>query len=335
MEGLRAFQGFGLERFNAVRELPPFLGSLPQSRLPVHLFSDLNQWMLKVLLAPRIPEPLLSAPRERYKSAAQLARAAGVSVMSASRFIRQFSNEGFLDDRKGCFCLVRVEELLDRWRAASHRTVREVNAWWIIRGGENQLRSAVGSYAFRTNGQSNPRKHSRRLSRISPPPRICVGLFAAAELLGIGFVRGVPSHLYLERLDGETLKKLGLSLEHAERNPDVQVRIPENKQSVFRPVVRHAGVSVSDIIQIWLDVANHPARGKEQAEQIWKKVLSRALRSEGDERQSENEAFARLVRAIEPWLGEVVIIGGWAHQLYRLHPSAQTLEDGCHCHHLS
>jgi hypothetical protein len=42
--------------------------------------------------------------------------------------------------------------------------------------------------------------------------------------------------------------------------------------------------------------------------------------------QGENEAFARLIVAIEPWLGEVVIIGGWAHQLYRLHPSAQALD---------
>jgi Nucleotidyltransferase len=42
--------------------------------------------------------------------------------------------------------------------------------------------------------------------------------------------------------------------------------------------------------------------------------------------QGENEAFARLIFAIEPWLGEVVIIGGWAHQLYRLHPSAQPLD---------
>ena len=41
--------------------------------------------------------------------------------------------------------------------------------------------------------------------------------------------------------------------------------------------------------------------------------------------QGENEAFARLI-AIEPWLREAVIIGGWAHQLYRLHPSAQTLD---------
>lgn len=42
--------------------------------------------------------------------------------------------------------------------------------------------------------------------------------------------------------------------------------------------------------------------------------------------QADNEAFAQLIVAIEPWLGEVVIIGGWAHRLYRFHPSAQALD---------
>jgi hypothetical protein len=42
--------------------------------------------------------------------------------------------------------------------------------------------------------------------------------------------------------------------------------------------------------------------------------------------QSDVEYFARLVDALEPWLDQVVIIGGWAHRLYRLHPLAQPLE---------
>ena len=33
-------------------------------------------------------------------------------------------------------------------------------------------------------------------------------------------------------------------------------------------------------------------------------------------------AIARLIDAIEPWLSQLVIVGGWAHQLHRLHPSA-------------
>jgi nucleotidyltransferase-like protein len=38
-----------------------------------------------------------------------------------------------------------------------------------------------------------------------------------------------------------------------------------------------------------------------------------------------SEPFARLIEALEPWLKEVVLIGGWAHRLYRLDPRAQGL----------
>lgn len=40
---------------------------------------------------------------------------------------------------------------------------------------------------------------------------------------------------------------------------------------------------------------------------------------------AELEPFARLVEALEPWLEQVVVIGGWAHRLYRLDPRAQKL----------
>jgi len=38
------------------------------------------------------------------------------------------------------------------------------------------------------------------------------------------------------------------------------------------------------------------------------------------------KSFARLVDVLAPWLDQVVIVGGWAHRLYRLHPLAQPLE---------
>src|SRR5260370_6524019 len=38
------------------------------------------------------------------------------------------------------------------------------------------------------------------------------------------------------------------------------------------------------------------------------------------------DPFRRLVTALAPWLDQVVIVGGWAHQLYRLHPRAQELD---------
>jgi len=38
------------------------------------------------------------------------------------------------------------------------------------------------------------------------------------------------------------------------------------------------------------------------------------------------DQFARLIAALGPWLDQVVIIGGWAHRLYRVHDLAQALE---------
>jgi len=40
----------------------------------------------------------------------------------------------------------------------------------------------------------------------------------------------------------------------------------------------------------------------------------------------EFASFARLMDSLSPWLDQVVIIGGWAHRLYRFHPSAQRLD---------
>lgn len=35
------------------------------------------------------------------------------------------------------------------------------------------------------------------------------------------------------------------------------------------------------------------------------------------------EAFARLVTALRPWLGQLVVVGGWAHRLHRFHRLAK------------
>jgi hypothetical protein len=234
--------------------------------------------MMKILLGASIPESLLSVPRSQYRSGRHLAQAAGVSVMSASRFIRQLSSQGFLDERKGSLRLVRIEELMRQWQGASLKGVREIPARWIIPGAKDQLLSVVRSYSSSMDAKRPRKPHVGRL--VESPPRICIGLFAAAELLGFKFVHGVAPHLYLERLDADALKQLGLSVENAEGRPDVYIRIPENKEAVFRPVVRHHGVPVADIVQVWLDVSNHPARGKEQAEQIWKRVLAPSIRKE-------------------------------------------------------
>jgi hypothetical protein len=273
LEGLRLFAGHGLDSLSSSRRPQSELRA-PNARAP-QLFSDLNQWMLKVVLAPQIPESFLSAPRGHYQGASQLAAAAGVSVMSAFRFVEEFSKEGFLESGEGSLRLVRFQELMNRWQAASQRRVLEAPMRWILHRGEKALRNALRSYQSRE--KMLPQDSDGHVS--SPRPRLCLGLFEAAEALGIGFVRGAQPYIYVERLNGDVVKELGLSDNAEEQDADIFVRVPGNRESVFRGVVEKSGLPVSDILQVWLDVAQNPARGKEQADMIWRKVLGPALES--------------------------------------------------------
>ena len=40
---------------------------------------------------------------------------------------------------------------------------------------------------------------------------------------------------------------------------------------------------------------------------------------------AELEALSKFVEALHPWLGQAVLIGGWAHRLYRLDSRARKL----------
>jgi hypothetical protein len=40
---------------------------------------------------------------------------------------------------------------------------------------------------------------------------------------------------------------------------------------------------------------------------------------------AEIEPFAKFTEALDPWLPQVVLVGGWAHRLYRLDPRARKL----------
>ena len=250
--GLRYFRGPGLEELNAEQEEPRWHGSSPTNQ-PANLFSDLNQWMLKVLLAPEIPAHLLQAPRQRYRSGAELAEAANVSAMSASRFLQQLRSEGYLDDSSRYLVLVRRQELFHRWRSAVMRFSPELPMRFLIRG---TIQKQIHGLLARNQGAS------------------CLALFLAAEALGLGHVSGVPPYIYVPKLprpDDKNWRTLVAA--SSSEIPDLIVRQALSPQSVFRGAVHENGIIVSDVIQVWLDVANHPSRGEEQANLIYEKTL--------------------------------------------------------------
>jgi len=253
--GLRMFRGGGLDALATAPSEQRSTGRAPGAS-PTDLFSDLNQWMLKVLLAPEIPEPLLTAPRGRYRNSSQLAAAAAVSPMSASRFVRELRHEGFLSSAGRYLDLVRREEIFQRWQLAASRRVREAAFVFLLRG--------------------DPESD---LAGLLLEGRSCLALFAAAASLGLGFVTGVPPHVYVDRLDADTSAAWpNVALAEPGEAADFIVRQAPARNAIFRGAVKQPnGVLASDVLQVWLDVASHPTRGKEQADLIRRRVLERVI----------------------------------------------------------
>lgn len=256
-EGFRAFRGPHLEGLNAE---PAASRAAPRpAAVAGQLFSDLNQWMIKVLLAPELPERLLSGPRGRYRNASELARAASVSVMSACRFVQQLHHEGYLDESASHLSLVRREDLFDRWQGLSARSAREAPVRFVLPG----------------NAQADLRR------ALNGGGAACLALFSAADVLRLGFVSGVPRYIYVDRLRPSRLADWkGLRACAPGEAPDVIVREAPARQSVFRGAVNADGVAACDVLQVWVDVAAHPSRGREQADLIRRRVLRQVIEGE-------------------------------------------------------
>ena len=249
-DGVQRFRGPGLD---GLTTSPDFVVRPRGTVIPsaINLFSDLNQWLLKFLLASELPEGVLSAPRERYVSGAALAHAAKVSKMSVSRFLHQLKSEGHLDDSR-YLTLVRRSELFRRWSAANMRPAPEQPMRTLMPVTGDLIRKLVDS----REGDA------------------CLALFSAAAELNYGHVNGVPPYIYVRKLPLPDERRWGILTPARTGPPTVMLRQALYPESVFRGAVQRDNMWVTDIIQVWLDVAHHPGRGAEQAELIYRKILA-------------------------------------------------------------
>lgn len=241
----------------------------------VDLFSDLGQWLLKVLLAPRLPEKYLNAPRVEVRNAKHLAEVANVSIPHASRQVAQLRSEGFLDD-SAPLRLVRIRDLLEEWRAANRRLPLDIPARWLFppQDPRKQLRDSIRKWS-----KSRVERALLSMPAAWSPgsKRVSLGMFAACEALGLGFVSGAPLHAYAEDVSAHAFDELGLVIASSGESVDVFLRQPKYPEAVFRGAVWQDGLASSDVLQCWLDVSDHPVRGEEQAQHIWNRVLKPKL----------------------------------------------------------
>lgn len=275
-QGRFELHGAGLEEVQPAQDPPaaPWSSLLRPSRAP-NPFSDLGQWMLKVLLARNVPVEWLSAPREPLRSGVELARQAGVSQASASRFLAALEASGHVDASSGAPRLVRIDALLDGWRRAVRRAPEQVYARFLLPSPDayDRLRGLLAQRA-RAAGAGAQSPDAAGPDAAGPGVagpvggRACLGLFAACRALGLGFVDGAPVHLLSEDLSPGALEKLGLMAVEHPAEAELEVARPRFPESVFRGCVLADGAPAADALQCWLDVSDHPARGTEQSEEI-------------------------------------------------------------------
>lgn len=271
--GHLAFSGRELEHLNASPD-PRMRDVVSPAQSAPDMFSDLNQWMLKVLLAAALPESMLSAPRGEYRNASELARAANVSVMSSFRLVERLRKDGFLDSVHEPLRLVRAEELLRRWQAAAHRAPHEWTFRFALRQDRGGSLDQVLEFVRSASRATVSRGRSRQPARTT---RMCLGLFSAAEMLGLGHVSGVTPHVFADDVRGLSPETMGLVRVPPGQTADLFLRVPLTRQSVFRGAVERNGVLVADALQVWLDVSSHPTRGKAQALEIERQILKPLL----------------------------------------------------------
>lgn len=245
------------------QSLPPFLlypirlraGLGKSHAVTFNPFSDLNQLMLKILIARDLPESLRNFPDKPIFSGAALAKLAEASPMSANRLITHLKKERFLVESAEGLTLTRREEFFSLWKSASTAFPAELPLRFLARvAPKTQFQALLGAIS----------------------DKYCLGLFTAAEQMGLGHVNGAPPYLIMQRLpvlEANRPEWRMVAVCKDGEAPDFIVRRTMTPNATFKAAVSPQGVPCTDVIQTWLDVSNHPTRGSEQADHIYKTVL--------------------------------------------------------------
>ncbi len=217
-------------------------------------FSDLNRWMMKILLLSEVDDSLWCGSRQAFFAPNQLQHVAGVSLDKAYKFISMLEKNNFLRRSPNGLKLIRKRELIDLW--FSEEKIRQAR--------RIHVRNILGS---------KPDIHA--LASFSSGDAIgALGGFSACKALdvlhaSVGSIEvhiAIPVDEYLDRFNLEACDQGSAQL---------NLIVSKNGKSIFRGAVERDGMRVVDIFQAALDVINHPARGLEQAEHIVELILDR------------------------------------------------------------
>lgn len=203
--------------------------------------------------AARILRALLHEPNRRW-TISELSKQAGVSLGQAYKVIKKLEVGLYASrDKNYRVALEKPGELLDAW-ARGYRAMDQ--------------NKRLAYYSF----QQNASALMKQISQVAKAEKLeyALALHAGASLVA-PFTRFNETQFYVNEADVEAWVK-GLDLRPAEAGGNVQLLIPKDEGVLYgKQVIR--GFFVVSNLQLYLDLVNHPARGKEQADVLRERVL--------------------------------------------------------------
>jgi len=234
-------------------------------------FTGHGELLIKALLANRLPAGALgiSAPDftrfqggDSFRGVAELARVLPFAPPTLSQILTILEQNGWLDKGDGYPRLVRIPALLKAWSAAAQTGWIEVPVRFLLP--EDSPREQL--LRILTEAKKS------ELAERSEHGRVSLAGFEACRHHGVNVVRGAPLQFYVEHLTGSSLEMLGMCSAELGSRPDAIAWAPRVPVSIFHGRVDRDGLPVCDALQCWLDLADHPARGREQADAILRKL---------------------------------------------------------------
>ncbi len=209
---------------------------------------------LKFLFSPKSTRVIriLLENRSRRWLFKELASAAKVSLGQTYNVVKKLVDEEYLEKTKKGIRLSKSSQLLEQWGSVYKITqINTIESFYLSENIYETLIKRLASAAEKEN-------YSYAFT-----------LFAGAHFI-IPYVRTPRVHLYLLGNIEEFAKKA--SLKPVTSGGNVHLILPYD-EGVFNPIQTKEGVKVVGNIQLYLDLLNYPARGKEQAEVLREKII--------------------------------------------------------------
>ena len=240
----------GLDLREQANRPPP-----PPRATTIHLFTDLNRWLLKVMLMRAQPPTSWGGPRSGlpYRNPTELHRVAGVSLETAHRFVRTFEGADFIRRAPEGLRIVRAEALFEQWLHDERtRTPMRMPA-----------RGLYGSVE----------RNDLLMMLEATGTRHAIGGYAACAELGLLHATRQQLDIHVDTDAAQAL--LNMELEACEpRDAMVWIVRSRYRESVFRGATQTDQAPVVDELQAALDVIHDPGRGNEQAKFIVSRLLA-------------------------------------------------------------